>query len=125
MKIQIAASTLDLTVGCNSNRMVFGGCFRVFSEKQPTLVICLRHAKVEERWSDVFSSPERRNYTDRLRNDDPRQTPSTGGSIGATWQQCGQLLNLGAPVKRASTRVEVPSVQLDGSAPKTVPTASP
>ena len=32
---------------------------------------------------------------------------------------------LGAPVKRASTRVKVPSVQLDGSAPKTVPTASP
>jgi|GEM_PF-2753836 len=37
----------------------------------------------------------------------------------------GQATNLGAPVKRASTRVEVPSVQLDGSAPQTVPTASP
>ena len=33
--------------------------------------------------------------------------------------------NLGAPAKRASTRVKVPSVQLDGSAPQTVPTASP
>src|SRR5271154_5547965 len=31
----------------------------------------------------------------------------------------------GAPVKRAPTRVKVPSVQLDGSAPKTMPTASP
>jgi len=31
----------------------------------------------------------------------------------------------GAPVKRASTRAKVPPVQLDGSAPKTVPTASP
>ena len=28
-------------------------------------------------------------------------------------------------VKRVPTRVEVPPVQLDGSAPKTVPTASP
>ena len=37
----------------------------------------------------------------------------------------GQATNLGAPVKRASTRVKVPSVQLDGSAPQTVPTASP
>ena len=37
----------------------------------------------------------------------------------------GQSANLGAPVKRASTRVKVPSVQLDGSAPQTVPTASP
>ncbi len=35
------------------------------------------------------------------------------------------VLALGAPVKRASTRVEVPPVQLDGSAPQTVPTASP
>ena len=34
-------------------------------------------------------------------------------------------LKHGAPAKRASTRVKVPSVQLDGSAPKTVPTASP
>ena len=32
---------------------------------------------------------------------------------------------VGAPVKWASTRVKVPSVQLDGSAPQTVPTASP
>jgi hypothetical protein len=32
---------------------------------------------------------------------------------------------ISAPVKRASTRVKVPSVQLDGSAPQTVPTASP
>ena len=32
---------------------------------------------------------------------------------------------LRAPAKRASTRVKVPSVQLDGSAPQTVPTASP
>ena len=32
---------------------------------------------------------------------------------------------LGAPVKWASTRAKVPPVQLDGSAPKTVPTASP
>ena len=31
----------------------------------------------------------------------------------------------GAPVKRASMRVKVPPVQLDGSAPKTMPTASP
>ena len=31
----------------------------------------------------------------------------------------------GAPVKRAPTRVKVLPVQLDGSAPKTVPTASP
>ena len=31
----------------------------------------------------------------------------------------------GAPVKRVPTPVEVPPVQLDGSAPKTVPTASP
>jgi uncharacterized protein YndB with AHSA1/START domain len=30
----------------------------------------------------------------------------------------------GAPVKRVPTRVRVPPVQLDGSAPKTVPTAS-
>ena len=37
----------------------------------------------------------------------------------------GQATFLGAPVKRASTRVKVPSVQLDGSAPQTVPTASP
>ena len=37
----------------------------------------------------------------------------------------GPSLKNGAPVKRASTRVKVPSVQLDGSAPKTVPTASP
>jgi hypothetical protein len=37
----------------------------------------------------------------------------------------GQSLKLGAPAKRASTRVKVPPVQLDGSAPKTVPTASP
>jgi hypothetical protein len=33
--------------------------------------------------------------------------------------------NPSAPVKRASTRVQVPPVQLDGSAPKTGPTASP
>ena len=33
--------------------------------------------------------------------------------------------SVGAPVKRASARVKVPSVQLDGSAPQTVPTASP
>ena len=36
-----------------------------------------------------------------------------------------QEMSPGAPVKRASTRVKVPPVQLDGSAPKTVPTASP
>ena len=36
-----------------------------------------------------------------------------------------QKLRRGAPVKRASTRAKVPPVQLDGSAPKTVPTASP
>src|SRR3954462_2324645 len=30
-----------------------------------------------------------------------------------------------APAKRASTWVKVPPVQLDGSAPQTVPTASP
>jgi hypothetical protein len=35
------------------------------------------------------------------------------------------MLRPGAPVKRASTRVKVPPVQLDGSAPKTMPTASP
>src|SRR5471030_902658 len=35
------------------------------------------------------------------------------------------MLRRGAPVKRASTRAKVPPVQLDGSAPKTVPTASP
>ena len=32
---------------------------------------------------------------------------------------------LGAPVKRTSARVKVPPVQLDGSAPQTMPTASP
>ncbi len=37
----------------------------------------------------------------------------------------GFRFDLGAPAKRASTRVKVPPVQLDGSAPKTVPTASP
>jgi hypothetical protein len=37
----------------------------------------------------------------------------------------GRSEKLGASVKRASTRVKVPSVQLDGSAPQTVPTASP
>ncbi len=42
-----------------------------------------------------------------------------------TCAKWGQSLNNGAPAKRASTRVEVPPVQLDGSAPKTVPTASP
>ena len=37
----------------------------------------------------------------------------------------GQATFFGAPVKRASARVKVPSVQLDGSAPQTMPTASP
>jgi len=36
----------------------------------------------------------------------------------------GKSLTIGAPVKRVSARVKVPSVQLDGSAPQTVPTAS-
>jgi hypothetical protein len=55
--------------------------------------------------------------------------------VRITSQRLGSLLakscnlvnpdNPGAPVKRASTRVRVPSVQLDGSAPQTVPTASP
>ena len=43
----------------------------------------------------------------------------------AVWGVRGQELIIGAPVKRASARVKVPSVQLDGSAPQTVPTASP
>jgi hypothetical protein len=30
----------------------------------------------------------------------------------------GQIQNLGAPVKRASTRAKVPPVQLDGSVPQ-------
>ena len=48
---------------------------------------------------------------------------------GYVWGQAGyvrgQVSTSGAPVKRASTRAKVPPVQLDGSAPKTVPTASP
>jgi hypothetical protein len=54
-----------------------------------------------------------------------RGQSTNGGEETHRTHPQGSVLTIGAPVKRASARVKVPSVQLDGSAPQTVPTASP
>ncbi len=48
--------------------------------------------------------------------------PSLSGSQSREEGKRALSRIVGAPVKLASTRVGVPPVQLDGSAPKTVPT---
>ena len=54
-----------------------------------------------------------------------RRSPSAWRVYASLSNGSWQVSRVGAPVKRASARVKVPSVQLDGSAPQTVPTASP